>query len=91
VRARRIENHGGVGLIQVQTGLPIGHLAMACDYAASGSTMASWDLADAALDFHGRNCVGCTYRKPVSLPICRSWCGARRGVRVREAKAAAQA
>ncbi len=87
----RIENHGGVGLIQVQTGLPIGHLAMACDYAVSGSTMASWDLADAALDFHGRNCVGCTYRKPVSLPNLSELVAERyAAVRVREAKAAAQ-
>jgi len=87
----RVENHGGVGLIQIQTGLPIGHLAMACDYATSGSTMASWDLADAALDFHGRNCVGCTYRKPVSLPNLSELVAERdAAVRVREAKAAAQ-
>lgn len=64
----RIENHGGVGLIQMQTGLPIGHLAMGCDYATADRTMASWDLADAALDFHDRNCDGCTHRQAVRLP-----------------------
>lgn len=30
--------------------------------------MATWDLADAALDFHDRNCAGCTHRVAVRLP-----------------------
>ena len=64
----RIEKHGGVGIVEQMTGLPIGHHAIACDYAAPGSTIAAWDLVDAALDFYGRNCVGCAHRKPVTLP-----------------------
>lgn len=87
----RIENHGGVGLIQMQTGLPIGHFAMACDYATSGSTMASWDLVDAALDFHDSNCVGCPHRKPVRLPNLSKLVAERdAAVRDEEARKAAQ-
>jgi len=62
-----VKKMGGVGLIEAQTGLPIGHHAMVCDHAAAGG-MATWDLADAALDFHDRNCVDCKLRAPVRLP-----------------------
>lgn len=86
----RVENHGGVGLIQMQTGLPIGHLAMACDYATSGKTMAAWDLAGAALEFHDDNCVGCAHRMPVRLPNLSELVAARdASVRAQEARAAA--
>lgn len=60
----RIENRGGIGLIQMQTKLPIGHFTMICDYATSG-TMASWDLVDAVLNCYDSNCVGCSHRSPV--------------------------
>jgi hypothetical protein len=63
----RVEKFGGIGIIEMQTGLPIGHHSMACDYASAGG-MAAYDLADAALDFHDRNCVGCTLRNPRRLP-----------------------
>lgn len=63
----RILKTGGTGIVEMQTGLPIGHHAMACDYAAANG-MATWDLADAALDFHDRNCVDCPHRKPGGLP-----------------------
>jgi len=87
----RIENHGGVGLIQMQTGLPIGLLAMACDYAASGNTMAAGDLADAALDFHDRNCIACPHRKPVRLPNLSELVAERDAAfRAHEVKVAAQ-
>lgn len=87
----RIENHGGVGLIQMQTGLPIGLLAIACDYATSGSSIASWDLADAALSFHDSNCVGCTYRKPMRLPNLSALVADRdAAVRAHQASVAAQ-
>ena len=32
-RHARVEKFGGIGLIEAQTGLPIGHHAMACDFA----------------------------------------------------------
>jgi hypothetical protein len=63
----RIEKFGGVGLIEAETGLPIGHHNLACDHAGGGG-MATWDLRDAALDFHDRYCVDCQFRKPVGFP-----------------------
>jgi len=87
----RAENQGGIGLIQVQTGLPIGLLAMACDYATSGRSMATWDLVDAALHFYDSNCVGCSHRKPVRLPNLSELVAERDAkVRAREAQAAAE-
>lgn len=66
-RHARVEKFGGVGLIEQQTGFPIGHHAMACDFApASGMMM--WSLEEAALQFHDANCVGCPKREPVGLP-----------------------
>jgi hypothetical protein len=63
----RVRKVGGTGMIEQQTGLPIGHHTMACDHAPAGG-MATWDLADAALDFHDRNCENCIHRIPVRLP-----------------------
>ncbi len=66
-RHARVEKFGGTGLIEQATGLPIGHHAMACDY-AEGGWSATWLLEEAALQFHDTNCVGCTKRVPVRLP-----------------------
>lgn len=63
----KIKRFGGVGLVERQTGLPIGHHSLECPHAPA-SGMATWDLADAAVDFYNRNCAGCTHRKPVNLP-----------------------
>jgi hypothetical protein len=63
----RVEKFGGVGLIEMQTGLPIGHHSMACDHASAGG-IAAWDLAGAALNFYDRNCVDCKFRSPRRLP-----------------------
>ncbi|NKK11585.1 MULTISPECIES: hypothetical protein [Rhizobium] len=63
----RIEKFGGTGMIERETGLPIGHHGMRCDFAPEGG-MASWDLRDAAIDFYDRNCAGCAHRKPLRLP-----------------------
>jgi hypothetical protein len=63
----RIKKFGGVGLVEAQTGLPIGHHSLACDHAGGGG-MATWDLRDAALDFHDRYCVDCKLRKPAGFP-----------------------
>ncbi len=87
----RIENRGGIGLIQVQTKLPIGHFTMICDYATSG-TMASWDLVDAVLDCYDGNCVGCSRRSPVRLPNISELVAKRdTAVRAQEARVEAQA
>ena len=63
----RIEKMGGVGLIEAETGLPIGHHAMKCDY-ASAAGFASWDLRQAALDFYDRNCIDCKHCRPAGFP-----------------------
>jgi hypothetical protein len=63
----RIEKAGGTGMIEQMTGHPVGHHGIACDFAPAGG-WATWDLADAALDFHDRNCGGCRHRKPVGFP-----------------------
>lgn len=75
-RHAKVEKCGGTGLIEMQTGLPIGHHAMVCPHAPA-SGMATWDLADAALDFHDRNCVECKHRVPVRLPNLSELLGAR--------------
>lgn len=63
-RAKRI---GGVGMIEQETGLPIGHFSMECDHAPTNG-MATWNFGEAAVDFHDRNCVGCNSRKAVGFP-----------------------
>jgi hypothetical protein len=62
-----VRKHGGVGLIEAQTGLPIGHHFLECPHAPVGG-MPAWDLADTAVDFYDRNCVDCKFRQPVGLP-----------------------
>ena len=83
-RHARVEKFRGVAMVEAQTGLPIGHHAMACDYAAARG-MAMWDLGDAALDFHDRNCVGCPHRAPVALPNLSKLVGERENARAHEA------
>jgi len=63
----RVEKYGGTGVIEMQTGYPVGHHMMACDHASAGG-FATWYLEDSALQFHDRYCVGCTLRIPVRLP-----------------------
>ncbi len=46
-RNARVVKLGGTGMVEAATGLPIGHHAMACDYAAAPG-MGTWDLAEAA-------------------------------------------
>jgi len=96
-RHARVEKFGGTGLIEMETGLPIGHHHMACDHAPAGG-FACWDLAEAALNFHDRNCVDCAHREPVRLPNLTSLLQKRDADRrlaeeerrVREDRAAAQ-
>lgn len=66
-RHARVEKFGGTGLIEMQTGLPIGHHAMVCDFAPD-SGMATWLLEESAVCFHDANCVSCPHRVPVALP-----------------------
>ncbi len=62
-----VEKMGGVGLVEQQTGLPIGHHYLSCPHASASAT-AAWDLGDSAVDFYDRNCHDCKMRKAVGLP-----------------------
>jgi hypothetical protein len=71
-----VRKYGGVGLIEAQTGLPIGHHFLECPHAPAGG-MAAWDLAETAIDFYDRNCVDCKFRQPVRLPNITTLVAAR--------------
>lgn len=58
---------GGVGLVEQQTGLPIGGRGIRCPYARVGG-FAGMDLQFVTLDFYDRNCHDCKDRRPVRLP-----------------------
>lgn len=66
-RHARVQKFGGTGMIEMQTGLPIGHHSMVCDFAPA-SGMATWLLEESAVRFHDANCVSCPHRVPVGLP-----------------------
>jgi len=61
------ERFGGVGMVEMETGLPIGMRRFQCPH-ASAEGMAGMDLRSVVLDFHDRNCAGCQKRLPVRLP-----------------------
>ena len=62
-----IKKLGGGGLVEFDTGLPIGPRSLECQHARAPG-MAGSDLALIALNFHDRNCVDCKFRQPVGLP-----------------------
>lgn len=62
-----VEKNGGTGLVEMQTGLPIGMRSFKCIH-ASAAGFAGMALEGIALDFYDRNCVGCDNRSPVRLP-----------------------
>ncbi|AWI75921.1 hypothetical protein CEW83_12425 [Parazoarcus communis] len=72
----QVRNHGGTGLIAMQTGLPIGMFGMQCDFAPAGG-IAGWCLEEGALDFYDRNCVHCDKRQAVRLPNLSQLVGER--------------
>ena len=57
----------GRGLIEAETGLPIGHMGVRCKFSKK-SSMYCWLLEDAAYDFYQNNCKGCAERVPVGFP-----------------------
>jgi hypothetical protein len=63
----QVEKNGGTGIIEAQTGLPIGMRSFRCVH-ASAAGFAGMALNTIALDFYDRNCVGCTKRVPVRFP-----------------------
>lgn len=58
---------GGTGLIELETGLPIGMRHFKCPHATAAG-LAGMHLKDIVLDFYDRNCDGCKQRIPVRLP-----------------------
>jgi hypothetical protein len=61
------ETYGGTGLVEIQTGLPIGMRRLRCPH-ASAAGMAGMQLDVVALDFYDQNCSTCQKRQPVRLP-----------------------
>lgn len=86
----QVRNQGGVGMIAQQTGLPIGHFAMHCDFAPAGG-IAGWHLESSALDFHDRNCVHCDKRQAVRMPNLSALVGQRDREVLRQREAAQRA
>lgn len=62
-----VERWGGTGLVEIETGLPIGARHFKCKH-ASAAGIAGMDLEVVALDFYDRNCSGCKQRIPVRIP-----------------------
>ncbi|HCA5261138.1 TPA: hypothetical protein MW256_003330, partial [Acinetobacter baumannii] len=58
---------GGIGMIAIHTGLPIGHMGVQCKYSKANS-MYSWLLEDSIYDFYKNNCKNCEKRIPVGFP-----------------------
>lgn len=63
----KVSRSPGRGLIEQQTGLPIGHMGAYCKYSSSESIQ-TWLLEDAVFVFYQKNCKNCTYRNAVKLP-----------------------
>nr|VFK16918.1 MAG: hypothetical protein BECKLFY1418C_GA0070996_102713 [Candidatus Kentron sp. LFY] len=57
----------GRGMIEAETGLPIGHMGVQCKFSKKNS-MQSWLLEDAVYNFYLSNCKDCEERVPVRTP-----------------------
>jgi hypothetical protein len=76
---------GGVGVVEIQTGLPIGMRSFKCPY-ASAAGLAGMDLEVVALDFYDRNCADCRQRQAVRLPNLSSLVGKRDEAKQRQSE-----
>jgi hypothetical protein len=66
----------GRGLIEAETGLPIGHMGVKCKFSKKNS-MFSWLLEDAVYGFYLSNCKDCEERVPVGIPNIMDFVGPR--------------
>lgn len=66
----------GRGMIEAETGLPIGHMGVQCKFSKKNS-MLCWLLEDAAYDFYQNNCKGCAERVPERIPNIMDFVGPR--------------
>src|ERR1700747_2904120 len=83
-----VRQSGGVGLVEIETRLPIGMRSFQCPY-SSAAGLAGMNLEVVALDFYDRNCVGCNDRLPVRFPNLSSLVGERDAAQKRESEARA--
>lgn len=58
---------GGVGLIEAQTGLPIGHMGVQCKHVKQ-SSICCWLLEDSIYSFYKDHCKDCNKRIPAGFP-----------------------
>lgn len=66
----------GRGMIEAETGLPIGHMGVQCKFSKKNS-MYCWLLEDAVYDFYLNNCKNCKERIPVGFPNIMDFVGPR--------------
>lgn len=66
----------GRGMIEAETGLPIGHMGVQCKFSKKNS-MLCWLLEDSAYDFYQNNCKACAERVPVTIPNIMDFVGPR--------------
>ncbi|MDY0289204.1 MAG: hypothetical protein RBR15_10305 [Sphaerochaeta sp.] len=62
----------GRGMIEAQTGLPIGHMGVQCKFSKKNLRYC-WLLEDAVYDFFLNNCKNCKDRVPVGIPNIMSF------------------
>jgi hypothetical protein len=80
-----VRQAGGIGLVEIQTGLPIGMRSFKCPH-ANAAGMAAMMLEVVALDFHDRNCVDCKQRQPIRLPNLSTLVAARDEAKQRQSE-----
>ncbi|MEL2356739.1 hypothetical protein AAER84_03115 [Klebsiella pneumoniae] len=66
----------GRGMIEAETGLPIGHMGVQCKFVKQ-SSMLSWLLEDSVYSFYKQNCKHCNQRVPVGFPNILEFVGPR--------------
>lgn len=67
-----IDRSPGRGLIEEQTGLPIGHMGVKCKFSKK-DMIQCWLFEDAIYDFYLNNCKNCQQRASVGLPNIMSF------------------
>jgi hypothetical protein len=86
----RVVREGWGGMVEEQTGLPIGMRSIRCDHAAAPSGFAS-NLAFLVEDFYRANCIGCPHREMRGIPNLATWYEEREAERARQEEIARQA
>lgn len=76
----------GRGMIEAETGLPIGHMGVQCKFSKKNSMMC-WLLEDGAYDFYQSNCKDCKERVPVGVPNIMDFVASREKAAAQRKKA----